>query len=212
MQRQFLSLMLLLLMLPLDHLASIKGAHPTHTDYSNLHGEKVNFDFLELTWDSDSTFILNQLTLLTNSHSTYSSLSNMINEAPPQIIMSKRKLKLQRNQDQNPLYIQHRNQLLSQPSNSTVSSLAWLGYTHWSPAFKTRLAVNAVLFTLCWFLEFGIVCFTLSALYWIFYNTSEDHGSSARSAYSVFNEGFERLAGDRSAEDVERELRNGILQ
>ena len=106
MQRQFLSfLLLLLLLLSLDQ-ESIEGAHPTHTDYSNLHGEKVNFDFLERRrWKEflDSSFILIQLSFIQYSFiPILHSLINMINEAPPQI-MSKRKLKLQENQKQTPL-------------------------------------------------------------------------------------------------------------
>ena len=68
-----------------------------------------------------------------------------------------------------------------------------------------------ILFGLFCEIEFGIVYVVLSLFFIIYYNTSTKKRSKSKlSAYSVFNENFEKLDGTFTAEQFEKELTHRI--
>ena len=136
----------------------------------------------------------------------YSHLFSLFNN-----MSSKRQQKILKNQAKNPLYIRQRQEILE---NSLIAaqndSLAWMRWSNWSLGLRIRVLVNLALMIVMIYAEFGLVCFVLSIFYWmIWYGTATTSITGKKSAYSVFNEGYERLTGDKTAEELEQELRRG---
>ncbi|KAJ3036545.1 SAYSvFN domain-containing protein 1 [Rhizophlyctis rosea] len=75
-----------------------------------------------------------------------------------------------------------------------------------SPIFQTYIALQL----LAAYLELGIIFFVCAILFFIVRNTGTEEESvgqpKKKSAYSVFNEGMERLDGSLTAEQFEKEI------
>lgn len=78
--------------------------------------------------------------------------------------------------------------------------------------FILKLILWLILFGLAVEVEFAMVYCVLSALLFIYLNTStEKRNKNQKSAYSVFNENCERLQGTFTAEQFDKQLRHGNL-
>lgn len=78
------------------------------------------------------------------------------------------------------------------------------------------IGLKVVLFLILWALfieiQFGAVFFVFSVIVFICYNTKKKSKTDkSPSAYSVFNRNCERLDGQFTAEQFERELRGGFV-
>lgn len=80
--------------------------------------------------------------------------------------------------------------------------------TNWKIIFL-KFLIWLTLFVIFIRLEFGIIYFIISLLYFIWNSLDSRRRRNGLSAYSVFNPNFEKIQGTFSGEDYDRQLRRG---
>ena len=79
-----------------------------------------------------------------------------------------------------------------------------------------KLGIWLVLFAGAVYVEFGVVFVILSVLYFMVaslrsHGNVNSQGEKMKSAYSVFNKGFEKIQGTYDGEKLDKELRRGFM-
>lgn len=81
---------------------------------------------------------------------------------------------------------------------------------YWWSLFGLKFIFWCILQVLFVELEFGVVFFVGSCIFFIVYSLKGSRRDPSRlSAYSIFNSNFERIEGTLTAEQFEKEIRHG---